>query len=49
MAGETLRELGFTEEVIPADYSVKEAVFPFIKLPGIDIILGPGNAVHLAK
>jgi carbamoyl-phosphate synthase large subunit len=41
MAGKTLRELGFTEEVIPSYYSVKEAVFPFIKFPGIDIILGP--------
>ncbi len=41
MAGKTLRELGFTEEVIPAYYSVKEAVFPFIKFPGVDIILGP--------
>jgi carbamoyl-phosphate synthase large subunit len=41
MAGKTLRELGFAEEVIPSYYSVKEAVFPFIKFPGIDIILGP--------
>ncbi len=41
MAGKTLRELGFTEERIPAYYSVKEAVFPFIKFPGVDIILGP--------
>jgi carbamoyl-phosphate synthase large subunit len=41
MAGKTLRELGFTEEVIPSYFSVKEAVFPFIKFPGIDIILGP--------
>jgi carbamoyl-phosphate synthase large subunit len=41
MAGKTLKELGFTEEVVPAYHSVKEAVFPFIKFPGIDIILGP--------
>ncbi|MFZ4777345.1 MAG: carbamoyl-phosphate synthase large subunit [Terrimicrobiaceae bacterium] len=41
MAGKTLRELGFTEEIIPKYYSVKEAVFPFIKFPGVDIILGP--------
>ena len=41
MAGATLRELGFTEEKIPPYYSVKEAVFPFIKFPGVDIILGP--------
>lgn len=41
MAGRTLADLGFTEEVIPTHYSVKEAVFPFIKFPGIDITLGP--------
>ncbi|MEO0447734.1 MAG: ATP-grasp domain-containing protein, partial [Verrucomicrobiota bacterium] len=37
----TLKKLGFTEEVTPNHYSVKEAVFPFIKFPGIDITLGP--------
>jgi len=41
MAGETLKKLGFKEEIIPTHYSVKEAVFPFIKFPGVDIILGP--------
>ncbi len=41
MAGATLKELGFTKEVIPAHYSVKEAVFPFIKFPNVDIALGP--------
>ncbi len=41
MAGATLKELGFTEEIVPKHYSVKEAVFPFIKFPGVDIILGP--------
>ncbi len=41
MAGTTLKELGFTEEITPKHYSVKEAVFPFIKFPGVDIILGP--------
>ncbi|MGA7215356.1 MAG: carbamoyl-phosphate synthase large subunit, partial [Terrimicrobiaceae bacterium] len=41
MAGQTLRELKFTEEILPTHYSVKEAVFPFIKFPGIDITLGP--------
>ena len=41
MAGKTLKELGFTEEIVPAHFSVKEAVFPFIKFPGIDIVLGP--------
>jgi carbamoyl-phosphate synthase large subunit len=41
MAGKTLKELGFTAEVHPAHHSVKEAVFPFSKFPGVDIILGP--------
>ncbi len=41
MAGKTLVELGFSEEVVPPHYSVKEAVFPFIKFPGVDIVLGP--------
>ncbi len=41
MAGKTLKELGFTEEVIPKHFSVKEAVFPFSKFTGVDIILGP--------
>ncbi|MFP6873242.1 MAG: carbamoyl-phosphate synthase large subunit [Verrucomicrobiales bacterium] len=41
MVGEKLTDLGFTEEVVPSHYSVKEAVFPFVKFPGIDIVLGP--------
>ncbi|MBB4865131.1 carbamoyl-phosphate synthase large subunit [Pseudomonas nitritireducens] len=41
MAGKTLAEVGFTQEVIPPYYSVKEAVFPFAKFPGVDPILGP--------
>ena len=41
MAGFRLREIGFTEEIRPRYYSVKEAVFPFVKFPGIDIILSP--------
>ena len=41
MAGQSLEELGFTEEPIPKFYNVKEAVFPFIKFPGVDPILGP--------
>lgn len=41
MAGKTLDELGFTQEVIPNHVNVKEAVFPFIKFPGVDTILGP--------
>ncbi len=38
---ETLKTLGFTTEIIPAQYNVKEAVFPFSKFPGTDIALGP--------
>jgi len=41
MAGETLEQLGFTEEVVPTYTSVKESVFPFIKFPGVDTLLGP--------
>ncbi|MEO1857930.1 MAG: carbamoyl-phosphate synthase large subunit, partial [Rubritalea sp.] len=41
MAGKTLKELGFTEEVLPGHYCVKEAVFPWPKFPGVDIVLGP--------
>ncbi|MDR4517072.1 MAG: carbamoyl-phosphate synthase large subunit [Nitrosomonas sp.] len=41
MTGKTLKQQGVTQEVTPAFYSVKEAVFPFIKLPGVDTILGP--------
>jgi len=41
MAGKTLEELGFTQEVTPAHYAVKEAVFPFLKFPGTDVLLGP--------
>ena len=41
MVGKRLRELGFTEEKIPKHYSVKEAVFPFLRYQGTDISLGP--------
>ncbi len=41
MAGKRLEELGVTGEIVPPYYSVKEAVFPFIKFPGADTILGP--------
>ena len=41
MAGQSLAQQGITREVIPPYYSVKEAVFPFIKFPGVDTILGP--------
>ena len=41
MAGTTLAEQGFTEEIIPKHVSVKESVFPFAKFQGVDPILGP--------
>jgi carbamoyl-phosphate synthase large subunit len=41
MAGRSLADQGVTAEVVPPYYSVKEAVFPFIKFPGADTILGP--------
>ena len=41
MAGDTLAEQGITKEVTPPYFSVKEAVFPFVKFPGVDTILGP--------
>ncbi len=41
MAGKTLRQLGFTREIVPKHFSVKEAVFPFLRYQGRDISLGP--------
>jgi carbamoyl-phosphate synthase large subunit len=41
MVGQTLESQSFTKEIIPPYFSVKEAVFPFNKFPGIDPILGP--------
>ena len=41
MVGETLAKQGFVNQRVPEYYSVKEAVFPFIKFPGSDPILGP--------
>ncbi|MBI2314241.1 MAG: carbamoyl-phosphate synthase large subunit [Betaproteobacteria bacterium] len=41
MVGKTLAGQGVIREVVPPYYSVKEAVFPFIKFPGVDTILGP--------
>ena len=41
MAGISLREQGVTTEVVPKNYAVKESVFPFIKFPGVDPLLGP--------
>jgi len=41
MTGMKLKDLGFTKEIIPTHYSLKEAVFPFAKFRGTDILLGP--------
>ncbi|MCK5845331.1 MAG: carbamoyl-phosphate synthase large subunit, partial [Victivallales bacterium] len=41
MVGRKLSEIGFTNEIIPKHVSVKEAVFPFKRFPGIDIVLSP--------
>src|SRR3979409_413154 len=41
MTGKKLSELGFTESIVPKHYSVKEAVFPFLRYQGIGISLGP--------
>ncbi|MCG2595018.1 carbamoyl-phosphate synthase large subunit [Ramlibacter sp. XY19] len=41
MVGQTLDQQGITKEVTPPYFSVKEAVFPFVKFPGVDTILGP--------
>jgi carbamoyl-phosphate synthase large subunit len=41
MTGMSLGQLGFTEEIVPPHYSVKEAVFPFLRFEGINISLGP--------
>jgi len=41
MVGQSLASQGVTGEIVPSYYSVKEAVFPFIKFPGVDTMLGP--------
>lgn len=41
MAGKTLAELGICTEIIPEHVSIKESVFPFVKFPGVDTLLGP--------
>jgi carbamoyl-phosphate synthase large subunit len=41
MTGKSLTELEFTQEIVPRHHSVKEAVFPFVKFPGADTLLGP--------
>ncbi|MBC8017804.1 MAG: carbamoyl-phosphate synthase large subunit, partial [Verrucomicrobia bacterium] len=41
MAGKTLKELGVSGDITPKHISVKESVFPFVKFPGVDTLLGP--------
>ncbi len=41
MVGKSLEELGFTQEIFPPYFSIKEAVFPFNRFPGVDTLLGP--------
>ena len=41
MAGKSLKEQNCTREIVPNFYSIKEAIFPFMKFPGVDPILGP--------
>jgi carbamoyl-phosphate synthase large subunit len=41
MTGKSLREVAFTKEIVPQHFSVKEAVFPFLRYEGVDISLGP--------
>ncbi|HZR06166.1 MAG TPA: carbamoyl-phosphate synthase large subunit [Candidatus Udaeobacter sp.] len=41
MTGKSLRQLGFTKAIVPKHFSVKEAVFPFLRYEGLDISLGP--------
>jgi carbamoyl-phosphate synthase large subunit len=41
MTGKSLPELGFTRQIVPKHFSVKEAVFPFLRYEGLDISLGP--------
>jgi carbamoyl-phosphate synthase large subunit len=41
MAGKSLKELGISGDIVPEHISVKEAVFPFVKFPGVDTLLGP--------
>ena len=46
MAGETLTDIGLTQEPKPPLQSIKEAVLPFRRFPGADTVLGAGNALH---
>ncbi len=54
MIGKKIKELGIKENYLPEYFSVKEAVFPFIKFPGVDTVLGPemkstGEVMGIAK
>ena len=54
MVGQSLAEQGVTKEVVPDGYAVKESVFPFVKFPGVDPLLGPemkstGEVMGLGK
>ena len=46
MAGKTLKELGFTQEIIPKHISIKESVLPFVKFPGSGHNLRPGDEIN---
>jgi carbamoyl-phosphate synthase large subunit len=41
MLGQSLKQQGITQEVVPEHVCVKEAVFPFVRFPGVDVTLGP--------
>jgi len=41
MSGKTLKELGIHGDIVPKHVAVKESVFPFVKFPGVDTLLGP--------
>ena len=41
MSGKSLKDLNLTKEIVPAYFSVKEAVLPFAKFPEVDVLLGP--------
>ena len=54
MIGKKIKELGIKENYLPEYFSIKEAVFPFIKFPGVDTLLGPemkstGEVMGIAK
>ena len=49
MAGESLKKIGFTEEIVLRHVAVKEAVLPFARFPGCDVRLTPESALRLAR